>query len=328
MLLQHASRPSHAADSETLTPIYQTDASTSGPSLHPDPTNENLGSALAYRLADNVTPTVVRAPVSAVLDEAGRIAARQRFVSPPPLSQFSNAAPEASASAMQTELPFIDDATRVLGIGWTAIYDLAKADDSARTIDMNYLVREPKIIAENENLDFQLVQASSGFWLFQEEFGSARFISTTFEDVIIRLQRDPIDFMDAQPLRRISIRDLDLSDPQVVDYFERREASMANTRRASDPPVPDVVGAGYFERSTWREASMANTRRASDARTVDWSEVAEMHPILRTNLHSSGMANASQIDWDALASEAVESEAVESEKSGEGGEEGEERRGE
>lgn len=226
------------------------DAVTGRANQAPDLTGDQFERSLAQGLGEDPIPTVVHSPALAMDDENET---PERNVRPrsmaTPLPRSNGLARTAATSNTRVEPPTVDDATRALGIGWTKIEgtpdELGSARGAARFINNHFPMTNPQIVAENNNRELQLVNADGGFYLFDDTATQGQLVSTDPQDAITRLQKTPIDFMGPQPMLRA-------------------ESSSANQPRSNG--VSNVTPA----------------RETSDSSHINWSEAADVHPVLET----------------------------------------------
>jgi len=102
-------------------------------------------------------------------------------------SAVSIPSPERSAYVE----PAVDDFTRHLGIGWSAISSDVDIQAAARGwtkfIENHFPVTNAEIKLQSRGLSSYLVQANEGFFLFQEDLKRGQLVSTTLEKTMQNL---------------------------------------------------------------------------------------------------------------------------------------------
>ena len=95
--------------------------------------------------------------------------------------------------------PDIDPASMMLGVGWKVMAsndeDMQKAVRGwAKYIENHYPLNSVQIISKSEGKEAFLVQSDEGYWLFKEDLGEGRLISTCWSGCIAGLTSLPMVF--------------------------------------------------------------------------------------------------------------------------------------
>jgi hypothetical protein len=100
-----------------------------------------------------------------------------------------------SSSANPSGYPIVDDFTLQLGIGWRRVGNdeniQAAARGWAKFIENHYPISNVIIRLESKGLQSYLVEASEGYFLFDENLRNGRLVSTTGEGALQNLKSNP-----------------------------------------------------------------------------------------------------------------------------------------
>ena len=110
------------------------------------------------------------------------------------------------------EEPAIDLFTHLLGVGWARLGTdpgtQAAARGYARFIENHYPLRHVAVVLKSRGLDAYLVQATGGFYLFNDDLNEGQLVGSDWEKCVVNLQRTPIAFEGAGTLKAIRTPDL------------------------------------------------------------------------------------------------------------------------
>jgi hypothetical protein len=111
-------------------------------------------------------------------------------------SQFRLGSTDATTGSVNG--PVVDDFTLQLGIGWRKIspdeHIQAAARGWARYIENHYPVSNARIVLESRGLQSYLVEASEGYFLFDENLRQGRLVSQDSQRALQHLQCSPPTF--------------------------------------------------------------------------------------------------------------------------------------
>jgi hypothetical protein len=113
-----------------------------------------------------------------------------------PVEEFNSPKPILMTPPMESpNHPIVDDFTLHLGIGWRRIssdeHIQAAARGWARFIENHYPISNVAIQLESKGLQSYLVEASEGFFLFDENLRQGRLVSTTGQGALHNLKSNP-----------------------------------------------------------------------------------------------------------------------------------------
>ncbi|CAG8955841.1 hypothetical protein HYFRA_00011710 [Hymenoscyphus fraxineus] len=153
--------------------------------------------AQAKLLSSSPQRPIIRATKSQRLDCSATPALTEEAMQNGALMTPSASSPERTGF---TE-PTIDDFTRHLGIGWSRIssdeHIQAAAKGWSRFIENHFPVTNAKIALQSKGLASYLVEASEGYFLFDEALKQGRLVSTNLETVWANLQT-PVPVFEGQ----------------------------------------------------------------------------------------------------------------------------------
>ena len=110
--------------------------------------------------------------------------------------------PTSLSAPSPAEVPLIDPASALLGVGWKVMprddEDIQKAVRGwARYIEVHYPLDGVEILLKSEGQEAYLVRVSTpqeSWWLFKEDLQEGRMISVTWEGTVAGLRSSPVMF--------------------------------------------------------------------------------------------------------------------------------------
>ncbi|CAI4211552.1 unnamed protein product [Parascedosporium putredinis] len=113
-----------------------------------------------------------------------------------PVDEFSSPSPSLATPITEMDNhPVVDDFTLHLGIGWRRIgndeHIQAAARGWARFIENHYPISNVVIQLESKGLQSYLIEASEGYFLFDENLRQGRLVSRTGEGALQNLKSNP-----------------------------------------------------------------------------------------------------------------------------------------
>lgn len=161
--------------------------------------------------------------------------------------------------------PAVDDFTRHLGIGWSAVHNsgpdvLAAARGWAKFIENHFPVTNAKIQLTSKGLASYLVEATEGYFLFAEDLKQGRLVSTSLEKTWVNLS-SPVPVFDGdmvmeatQTPREFSQPAVDLNavtdDHKMLDPMTTRGLPIGGIAHSVSPQLTEVMTAETAATST------------------------------------------------------------------------------
>ncbi len=131
----------------------------------------------------------------------------------------------------------LDKIAQLLGVGWRSLADdeckVAAARGWAKYIENHYPISNPVIILQSSGLkNAYLVEASEGYFLFDEEIKEGRLVATLWENCVVGLQAYPPLFEGAQTMKATQTpRAISTGDGSLQPTVETDD-------EAADVPLP------------------------------------------------------------------------------------------
>ena len=128
-----------------------------------------------------------------------RIEAQRPILRPSKSSRLDLSIAQSESPTASAELPNIDPASAMLGVGWKMMIstdeDMQKAIRGwAKYVENHYPLNSVQILSKSESKEAFLVQSDEGYWLFKEDLDEGRLVSTSWQGCVAGLTSVPTIF--------------------------------------------------------------------------------------------------------------------------------------
>ena len=134
-----------------------------------------------------------------LIAEQKRVEAQRPILRPSKSSRLDLSIVQSESPIASVELPSIDPASAMLGVGWKVMSstdeDMQKAIRGwAKYIENHYPLNGVQILSKSESKEAFLVQSDEGYWLFKEDLDEGRLVSISWQGCVAGLTSVPTTF--------------------------------------------------------------------------------------------------------------------------------------